>query len=174
MLQVGGIPALTDGKRKADEHNPHGYFEYEAVKRLADDSSWVVLLARGKSLKVIYRLLQHLPLNVDYRVLFMERDLHEVFASQRTMLEAKGDPVAGQPGAKLIAAMSSEVLAVHSWLDKQPNIRVLRLPYAALVDQPLEWANQISDFLGGDLDVAAMSGVVDVRLHRHWADKQSR
>jgi hypothetical protein len=167
MLQAAGIPPLTDGKRLADEHNPHGYFEYEAVKRLAADSSWVPLLARGKSLKVIYRLLRHLPSNIDYRVLFMERDLHEVAASQTAMLVARGDPAASQPEAKLIASMSSEVVSVKAWMEKQPNIRVLIVPYGALVDKPLVWASAISEFLGGGLDVAAMCSVVDPRLHRH-------
>jgi hypothetical protein len=171
MLQAGGIPALTDGKRPADEHNPQGYFEYDAVKRLAVDSSWVPLLARGKSLKVIYRLLRHLPPNIGYRVLFMERDWHEMAASQRTMLEARGDPAANQPEAKLIAAISSEVVAVKAWMEKQPNIRVMSVPYGALVGEPLGWANAIAEFLGGGLDVAAMCGVVDARLYRHRAEK---
>jgi hypothetical protein len=173
MLQVGGIPALTDGKRLADEHNPHGYFEYEAVKRIAKDSSWVELLAPGKSLKVIYRLLQHLPSNVAYRVLFMERDLREAVASQQTMLEARGDPAASQPQAKLIAAMVSELVAVKAWMDQQPNFRALGVPYGALVDEPLGWANVISEFLGGGLDVAAMCGVVDTRLYRHRTGTQN-
>jgi len=167
MLQAGGIPALTDGKRPADEHNPQGYFEYDAVKRLAVDSSWVPLLARGKSLKVIYRLLQHLPSNIGYRVLFMERDWHEVVASQKTMLEARRDPAANQPEAKLIATMSSEVVAAKAWMEKQANMRVLSLPYAALVAEPLDFANAMSEFLGGGLNVAAMCGVVDARLYRH-------
>ena len=171
MLQAGGIPALADGKRPADEHNPQGYFEYDAVKRLAVDSSWVPLLARGKSLKVIYRLLPHLPPNIGYRVLFMERDWHEVAASQRTMLEARGDSAANQPEAKLIAAMSSEVIAVKAWIVKQPNVRVLAVPYGALLEEPLDWANAISEFLGGGLDVAAMCGVVDARLYTHRAEK---
>lgn len=171
MLQAGGIPALADGKRPADEHNPQGYFEYDAVKRLAVDSSWVPLLARGKSLKVIYRLLPHLPPNIGYRVLFMERDWHEVAASQRTMLEARGDSAANQPEAKLIAAMSSEVIAVKAWIVKQPNVRVLAVPYGALMEEPLDWANAISEFLGGGLHVAAMCGVVDARLYTHRAEK---
>jgi hypothetical protein len=171
MLEVGGIPALTDGKRVPDEHNPHGYFEYEAVKRLVEDSSWLTSLARGKSLKVIYRLLQHLPSNVDYRVLFMERDLREAVASQRTMLEARGDPAASQPEAKLVGAISSELLAIKAWMEKQPNIRVLTVPYGALLDDPIDWASAISEFLGGGLDVAAMCAVVDARLYRHRAGK---
>ena len=34
MLAAGGLPPLTDGVRTADESNPEGYFELEAVKDL--------------------------------------------------------------------------------------------------------------------------------------------
>ena len=29
MLEAGGIEVMTDNIRKADEDNPHGYFEFE-------------------------------------------------------------------------------------------------------------------------------------------------
>ena len=32
MLAAGGMEIVTDRKRKADEDNPLGYFEYEKVK----------------------------------------------------------------------------------------------------------------------------------------------
>jgi hypothetical protein len=43
MLQAGGIEVLTDGVRQADESNPKGYFELEAVKELdkAGDTAWL-------------------------------------------------------------------------------------------------------------------------------------
>ena len=34
MLESGGVPPLTDGFRSADDDNPLGYYEFEAVKRL--------------------------------------------------------------------------------------------------------------------------------------------
>ena len=34
MLAAGGMPILTDGIRQADESNPRGYYELEAVKEL--------------------------------------------------------------------------------------------------------------------------------------------
>jgi hypothetical protein len=65
MLERGGIPIVSDGLRIADEHNAHGYFEDQ----------------RGKAVQVIYRLLPHLPAHLDYRVLFMQRNLLEVYDS---------------------------------------------------------------------------------------------
>ena len=129
MLDAGGIPALTDGARRPDNHNPHGYFEYEPVKRLAVDSSWMET-ARGKSLKVIYRLLRFLPAGIPFRVVLMERDLHEVFDSQRDMLKARGDSAADQTGDRLIAALAAELEETRNWLLRQPNIVLLEVRYA--------------------------------------------
>jgi hypothetical protein len=171
MLQAGGIPPLTDGLRQPDQHNPHGYFEYEPVKRLAQDSSWVPVLAPGRALKVIYRLLPHLPSTVDYRVLFMERDWREVFRSQQSMLLARNDAAADQPEARLVAAISAEVRAVKDWAESQSNIRLLPVPYGAAVAEPLYWARAISGFLGGGLDIEAMAAVADPQLYRHRASK---
>ena len=41
MLGAGGLDLLQDGVRAPDEDNPRGYFEYEPVKRLARDRTWV-------------------------------------------------------------------------------------------------------------------------------------
>ena len=37
MLESGGMPVLTDLIRTADDDNPNGYFEFEAVKRTKQD-----------------------------------------------------------------------------------------------------------------------------------------
>ncbi len=39
MLEAGGMPVLTDDLREADEDNPRGYYELEAVKRTKDDQA---------------------------------------------------------------------------------------------------------------------------------------
>jgi LPS sulfotransferase NodH len=168
MLDAGGIPALTDGQRPPDAYNPHGYFEYRPVKRLAlgDDASWIEA-ARGHAVKVIYRLLTYLPPRMSYRIVFMERDLEEVFASQRDMLRAQGDAAASQESARVIPAMAAELRIVRDWLACQPNMSVLAVPYAELVRDPLTWARQVSRFLGGGLDEAAMAAAVDPSLYRH-------
>ena len=57
MLQAGGLPAFTDRVRSADEGNPRGYFEFEPVKRLRIDRSWLPQ-ARGHAIKIIHLLLR--------------------------------------------------------------------------------------------------------------------
>jgi hypothetical protein len=168
MLEAGGIPALTDAQRPPDAHNPHGYFEYSPVKRLAlgDDASWIEA-ARGKAVKVIYRLLTYLPPRTTYRTVFMERDLEEVFASQRDLLLAQGDAAALQEPAHLIPALAAELRIARDWLARQPNMSVLPVPHAELVRDPLTWSREVARFLGGGLDEAAMAAAVDPSLYRH-------
>ena len=170
MLAAGGIPALTDGQRPPDAHNPHGYFEYSPVKRLAlgDAASWIEA-ARGQAVKVIYRLLTHLPPRMSYRIVFMERDLEEVFASQRDMLRAQGDAAASQEAARLIPAFAAELRVVRDWLARQPNMPVLSVPYAEVVREPVAWSHEVARFLGAGMDEAAMAATVDPSLHRHRA-----
>jgi hypothetical protein len=166
MLAAGGIPALTDSQRPPDAHNPHGYFEYSPVKRLAEDASWIEA-ARGQAVKIIYRLLMYLPPRMSYRIVFMERDLEEVFASQRDMLCAQGDAAASQESARLIPAFAAELRVVKDWLARQPNMPVLAVPYAEVVRDPLTWTHEVSRFLGAGMDEAAMAATVDPSLYRH-------
>ncbi len=52
MLDAGDMPLLTDEIRKADVDNPRGYYEYEKVKKLEDDNSWLDI-AQGKTVKIV-------------------------------------------------------------------------------------------------------------------------
>jgi hypothetical protein len=165
MLDAGGVSAVTDGRRVADAHNPRGYFEDQRAIRLAGDSSWLKE-AQGKAVKVIYRLLPHLPASMEYRVVFMERDLNEIFASQQDMLESRSDPAALQDRG-IILALSQDLDAARQWLAKQSNIRCLAVPYVKLISTPEMWVTNISRFLDGGLDEAAMIAVIDPSLYRH-------
>src|SRR5262245_44885322 len=97
MLEAGGVPIVTDGIRTADESNPKGDYEFERGKELEKngDPAWL-RDARGKAVKIISFLLTYLPDGYDYQVVFMNRDVDEVLASQNKMLVARGetgDPV---------------------------------------------------------------------------------
>ena len=102
MLQAGGLPLLTDGARPSDDSNPDGYFEFEPVKDLDKngDLAWL-RPARGKGVKVISWLVTWLPELYDYRVIFMQRDLDEVIASQNAMLLRRGQPERIEDAASL-------------------------------------------------------------------------
>lgn len=68
MLAAGGLPVLSDGARAADEHNPRGYLDLEAAKRLGRgaDAAWLNQAA-GKTVKIVAPLRPHLPGGRNYR-----------------------------------------------------------------------------------------------------------
>jgi hypothetical protein len=165
MLQAGGLPPLTDGTRPADPDNPRGYFEYEPVKRLRQDASWVGG-AVGRAVKVVHLLLPDLPPGHEYRALLMRRDLAEVVRSQRVMLERSGKKGAALGDEQLAAVFAQQLAKVEAWLAAQPHFRVLEVPHRDAVTDPAAVAARVADFLGGGLDVEAMARAVDPALYR--------
>ena len=85
VIEAGGIEILSDHKRKADKSNPKGYYELSAVKHLAKDNS-CIKEAPGKAVKVISQLLEYLPNEYQYKVIFMLRSIEEIIKSQQKML----------------------------------------------------------------------------------------
>ena len=165
MLHAGGLAALTDGLRTADENNLRGYLEYEPVKRLRTDRSWLPQ-ARGHVVKVIHLLLRDLLLDgtLQYRVVFMQRPVAEVIASQASMLLREGK-TGGDP-AVLTKAFESQLAQLHAWFVNQPCIAVLPVPYHRVISHPQEVADGLAEFLGLPLHTAAMVQAVDPALHR--------
>ena len=89
MLAAGGMTLLTDLERKPDVDNPRGYCEWEPIKLLPKQPNRIDE-AEGKVVKVISQLLLSLPPGRNYKVIFMERPLPEVLASQDEMLKRRG------------------------------------------------------------------------------------
>lgn len=165
MLAAGGIPALTDKVRTADEDNLEGYFEFEPVKKTKQDSSWLDT-ARGKAVKVIYMLLYDLPPGYAYRVLFLRRDLEEVLASQSKMLQRRGEPGATVSTEQLKKIFAGQLQKVESWLAGRDDFEVLYVNHRDVIEDPQREANRINEFLGNTLDATAMAAVVNPTLYR--------
>ena len=165
MLAAGGLDLLTDGERNADDDNPRGYYEYAPVKRLAKDSSWVSQ-AQGKVVKIISRLLFELPPQFTYDVVFMQRDLAEVLASQEVMLERMGTAVTESEQAQLRLRFDRHLVELEEWLARQSNFRVLHTQFASVHAGAADEAGRVRDFIGADVDVEAMARAVDETLYR--------
>jgi hypothetical protein len=164
MLHQGGVEVVTDHLRTADTDNPRGYFEFEQVKKIKQDKSWLPA-TRGKAFKMVSQLLYDLPPGEAYRVIFMDRDLDEVLLSQEKMLTRLGRPAA--PRDQIKRAFDLHLKRLHEWLGEQPNMAVLRVRYGDLVERPEDEAARVGEFLGGAADVARMVGAVDPSLYRN-------
>ncbi len=166
MLVAGGIPPLLDATRPADESNPRGYLEFDPVKRLRTDRSWLSQ-ARGRCLKVIHLLLPELPDTEIYRVIFMRRPVAEVIASQRTMLRREGRSGAAISDEQLGRLFTGQLDQVDQWLARQAHFSVLNVAYHDVVTAPDDTAGNVHRFLGGkELNVHAMTAAVDPALWR--------
>lgn len=167
-VHAGGIEPVTDGERVADPDNPRGYYEFERVKALRSDKTWLDDAA-GKVVKVIHMLVPELPDDRPYRVIFMERALDEVLASQSTMLARSGRTGASLAPDRLKAIYEQQLRQVHEWLSVRPNFTVLRVPYRSFVGEPGVQAARIADFIGVPMDRNAMVRAVDPSLYRNKA-----
>jgi hypothetical protein len=168
MLEAGGLPLMTDGERSADVDNPRGYFEYERVKNLEQETDKSYLRgSRGKALKVISFLIKDLPDDNDYRVIFMRRDLDEVLASQDKMIERLGSEDAAPGQEEMKEAYRNDIVRTRLLCRKRPNFELIEVQYRATVEQPAETARAVNAFLDGRLDEAAMRAAVDASLYRN-------
>jgi hypothetical protein len=168
MLVAGGMPALSDGERRADTDNPRGYVEWERIKQLPNDPTCIAE-GEGKVVKVISRLLLSLPAEHEYRIIFMQRPLPEVLASQDEMLRRRGNYKQGANPAVIAAAFEKHLREVHAWLDGRPYVRTLRVQYHEVLSKPNEIGQRLAQFLEIPLDVEAMVQQVDASLYRNRA-----
>ena len=166
MLEAGGLPPMTDQIRTPDDDNPKSYYEFERVKKMPDgDKDWVAE-AHGKAVKVISALLEHLPGDLTYKIIFMCRQMDEVLASQKQMLIHSDKPT-DKVSDEVLAGMYRKHLAtVEAWLRAQPNVSVLYLDYNAMLADPRRYIAEINRFLGNQLDVEKMAAIVDPSLYR--------
>lgn len=169
MLQAGGMPLLVDGIRGADPDNPEGYYEFERVKELSSDKGWLGD-AEGKAVKVVSLLLYELPPDREYRVVFMERNMDEILASQARMLQRRSESSSGDDDA-MRKHFDVHLRKVKAWLSKQKSMKVLYCGYGEVVADPARCALELRNFLGKELDTEAMIRAVNPALYRQRAGR---
>jgi hypothetical protein len=171
MLESGGVEVVTDNIRTADADNPRGYYEFEKVKKIKQDSSWLPG-TRGKAFKIVSQLLYDLPEGETYRIIFMQRDLDEVLLSQEKMLERLARRTA--PREELKRSYTLHLQRLRDWLPRQRRMQVLFVRYNELVRDPEQEARRVSEFLDGRADAARMAAAVEPSLYRNVLSTRNR
>jgi thioredoxin len=167
MLNVGGIAALCDEHRTPDADNPNGYYEFESVKSIQDYGDWIDR-AVGHSVKIVYNLLEHLPKDREYRVIFMRRQIDEIIQSQRAMLLRNGIKTE-IPDEEIKELFERVLRQFYSWLPSQTHLKLINVSYNELLSRPASTIAQINRHLGYSLDTEAMAQVIDHSLYRNRA-----
>ena len=167
MLEAGGIAPLTDNQRTADVDNPKGYYELERVKKLPDGDIQWLKDAPGKSVKIISALLTHLPDTYTYQIIFMERNIHEILASQKKMLIRRGEDPDKVGNEELIGLFADHVQQTKAWIrEHHDNVTCLDVSYNDLLTNGTPIIDQINGFLDSNLNLEAMARVIDPSLYR--------
>ena len=166
MLAAGGMEIVTDNIRRPNADNPNGYFELEKIKELDHDRSWL-RDEKGRAIKAISAFLPMLPKDIFYYVIFMQRHMAEILASQRKMLERRGTADEHSVSDERMAAKYHSYLeATYKWLRQQDHIHVLYVHYPHVLQDPLGQARGVNAFLQHTLDPGKMATAVDPDLYR--------
>jgi Sulfotransferase family len=170
MLAEGGLSILTDAIRSADDDNPNGYYEFELVKKLPDGQSQWLADANHKVVKIISALLEHLPADYRYKIIFMEREPREILASQQKMLTNRNEK-SKISDAEMQDQFQKHLAAIKYWLARQPNMDVMYVDYNKMISKPENYCQAIADFIAAPVDVSKMLSVPNERLYRNRATK---
>ncbi len=168
ILAAAGRQPLTDSNRPPDEDNPLGYFEFQKTPNLAKDASWLPE-ARGKVIKIVAQLLPSLPAHEYYEIIFMERELSEIVASQAAMLARQGRRGASITPEKLLETYRAQVQFILAQMKRRNKLRVLSVRYADLLAEPRAGIRRIAEFLGAPFNSEAAARAVRPELRRQKA-----
>ena len=168
MLKAGGLEILSDGQRGADDDNPKGYYELDAVKATKDDPSWLDR-APGKAVKMISQLLYDLPERTSCKVIFLRREMGEILASQRKMLGQRNGGGSDADDAEMARIFETHLKDVLAWAARRDGLELFEVWHGDVLRNAGKVARDVECFLGLELDVEAMASVVDGELHRNRA-----
>ena len=95
-----------------------------------------MLFRSGKAVKMVYQLVYDLPTDYRYRLLFMRRNMEELLASQKKMLQRSGTTGADVSDAKIAELFQKQLAKFDSWVERQEHLEMLDVSYNDLVQAP--------------------------------------
>ncbi len=179
MLEAGGIEPFTDRVRQADDDNPKGYFEWEAIKQIGRDHRILEpALGSGKAIKVISALLPKLPKAHHYKVIYMERDINEVVRSQNKMIAARGERQDSEALAQTVDRMRAHNEEIKGWMRSARHLDFITVSHRQLIRKTAKQLPRIIEFVGEELlpKHEAMPNSIELGLYRNrnhsrWRDR---
>lgn len=132
LLQKSGIELFTDNLKAADEFNPKGYFESEIAKSLSFKREWLSGVV-GKAIKIPCDLIEYLPENYNYKIIYIKRDFNEILKSTMKTKAGLNDNFLNSFPTKLAETYENYDRIVNDLISLRPMAEVLRLDYNSLI-----------------------------------------
>lgn len=161
ILDASSLEVYTDGKRERDVNNPAGYYELEAVKGIAYDNRFLDD-AQGKVVKIVAPIITFCKTDLQYRVVFMRREIEEILMSQEKMLNKDQSP----EREKFRTIYEFHLKKTYKYLESN-GIPYIDVVYGDLMNQPETEIARIVEFLGISDAPAELAKVVRPELHRN-------
>lgn len=161
LLNKSSLEILSDGIRQKDISNPEGYFELEAVKGIVRDNSFLKD-AEGKVVKIVAPLPIYLDKTLNYRIVFMRRDIEEVLRSQEKMLNK--DQTSEREKFRTIYEM--HLKKTYHFFEAN-SIPYIDIQYKQLLNDSEVELNRLIDFLELTTTVEELLSVIKTDLYRN-------
>jgi predicted AlkP superfamily phosphohydrolase/phosphomutase/tetratricopeptide (TPR) repeat protein len=173
MLRAAGMEIMHDGKRKADEDNLEGYWEWEEIKTLKKNPR-LIEQADGKVIKVISALLPQLPPRHQYRIIFMLRPVAEVVDSQWKMLARSGqNPLSEKQ--HLIETQETHLKQTLAQFRQRKDVQLIEIDYPTMVSDPDLQLDSLKTFLGDSApNPDQLTIAIRPDLHRNKVEAKQR
>lgn len=154
MLEHGGLEVAVDEVKKADEHNPKGYYEHRHIMHINQKtpvlySGSFIKELQGKCIKVYAGYLHLLPVeNFEYKIVFAERELEEIWMSRKKMGKHRQF---GNNDTTFFAVQRREKMKrviehVKKWDAGHDNVEIMYVNYKDIIKSPRQQAQKIKDF----------------------------
>jgi hypothetical protein len=161
LLNKSSLEILSDGIRQKDISNPEGYYELEAVKGIVRDNSFLKDAA-GKVVKIVAPLPVYLDKSLDYRIVFMRREIEEVLRSQEKMLNK--DQASEREKFRTIYEM--HLKKTYHFFESN-SIPYIDIQYKQLLNESEQELKRLIDFLELSTPIEELLSVIKVDLYRN-------
>ena len=161
LLNKSSLEILSDGIRQKDVSNPEGYYELEAVKGIVRDNSFLKD-ATGKVVKIVAPLPVYLDKSLDYRIVFMRREIEEVLRSQEKMLNK--DQASEREKFRTIYEM--HLKKTYHFFESN-SIPYIDIQYKQLLNESEQELKRLINFLELSTPIEELLSVIKVDLYRN-------
>jgi hypothetical protein len=161
LLNKSSLEILSDGIRQKDISNPEGYYELEAVKGIVRDNSFLKDAA-GKVVKIVAPLPVYLDKSLDYRIVFMRREIEEVLRSQEKMLNK--DQASEREKFRTIYEM--HLKKTYHFFESN-SIPYIDIQYKQLLNESEQELKRLINFLELSTPIEELLSVIKVDLYRN-------